>query len=213
MFEARGERILKMIKSYGLLLLVAVWILLVGGGMKILANYQNAPGQTAHAQTDWPAQSRFSRSTNSPTLVMFAHPQCPCTRASLSELARIMAQCDGKLAARVVFLKPSGMSETWLHSDSWGAAAAIPGVQVERDEKGVLANEFDAKTSGQVLVYDVTGRLVFSGGITDSRGHEGDNAGSEAIVSLVSTGRAKNARTPVFGCAIFTPAEKSLAHR
>ena len=36
---------------------------------------------------------------------------------------------------------------------------------------------FGAETSGQTLLYDRDGRLLFSGGTTGSRGHDGDNAG------------------------------------
>jgi hypothetical protein len=46
--------------------------------------------------------------------------------------------------------------------------------------------------------------LAFSGGITDSRGHEGDNDGADAILEIVSgPGVRAVARTPVFGCTLF----------
>jgi len=44
--------------------------------------------------------------------------------------------------------------------------------------------------------------LVFSGGITQSRGHAGDNAGENAIISLINTRAADQAKTPVFGCSL-----------
>jgi hypothetical protein len=47
---------------------------------------------------------------------------------------------------------------------------------------------------------------VFSGGITASRGHEGDNAGRAAIEQLVRHERADRLSTWVFGCALFAPA-------
>ena len=42
-----------------------------------------------------------------------------------------------------------------------------------------------SKTSGQVVVYDAKGALLFSGGITAARGHMGDNAGRDRITALL----------------------------
>jgi glyoxylase-like metal-dependent hydrolase (beta-lactamase superfamily II) len=39
-------------------------------------------------------------------------------------------------------------------------------------------------TSGHVLVYDRSGKLLFSGGIAGARGQEGDNTGSAAASEL-----------------------------
>jgi hypothetical protein len=44
---------------------------------------------------------------------------------------------------------------------------------------------------------------MFSGGITGSRGHSGDNAGRSAIVSLVNGESTETAETFVFGCSLF----------
>jgi hypothetical protein len=44
--------------------------------------------------------------------------------------------------------------------------------------------------------------LLFSGGITESRGHAGANAGENAIVSLVNTHAAERTKTFVFGCSL-----------
>jgi hypothetical protein len=135
-------------------------------------------------------------------LVMAVHPYCPCSRASLGELALLMTRLHGRISACVLFYKPQGFSEAWEKTDLWQSAAAIPGVAVLRDEGGLEAFRFGALTSGQTMVYDVSGSLLFSGGITSSRGHLGDNAGFEAIVSSVLHGREERASTPVFGCLL-----------
>ena len=71
------------------------------------------------------------------------------------------------------------------------------------DEGGVEASRFGAATSGQAILYDGDGRLVFSGGITAARGHFGDNAGSQALARLLIDGMPSRPHTPVFGCALF----------
>jgi hypothetical protein len=45
--------------------------------------------------------------------------------------------------------------------------------------------------------------LIFSGGITGSRGHAGDNAGEMTLVSLLTRGQADRSGTSVFGCPLF----------
>jgi len=133
---------------------------------------------------------------------MLAHPHCPCTRASIGELARLMAQAQGRVTAYALFVKPAGSSDDWENTDLWRNAAGIPGVNVVVDD-GVEAQRFHAVTSGQTVLYDAEGHLLFSGGITGSRGHSGDNEGRSAIVSLLNTGEAERAETSVFGCPLF----------
>jgi hypothetical protein len=105
--------------------------------------------------------------------------------------------------AHVLFYQPDGFTDEWAQTDLWQSAAAIPGVTVSRDESGIEARRFQAETSGQILLYDTGGRLLFSGGITASRGHSGDNAGRRAIVSLLTEGAAERDQTLVFGCSLF----------
>jgi hypothetical protein len=114
-----------------------------------------------------------------------------------------MAHCQGRLKAYVLFLKPTGFSDDWEKTDLWQSAASIPGVYAVADDGGVEASRFHAATSGQTILYDKDGHLIFSGGITASRGHSGDNAGRSAIVSLVNAGSAESSETYVFGCPLF----------
>jgi glyoxylase-like metal-dependent hydrolase (beta-lactamase superfamily II) len=136
---------------------------------------------------------------------MVAHPHCPCTRASLAELERIIARCRGAVTAHVLFLKPGRSPQDWEKTGLWRTAAAIPDVRPVADVDGAEAVHFGARTSGHVLLYDPSGRLLFSGGITGSRGHQGDNPGRVAVIALIAGGRADPARTVVFGCPLFEP--------
>jgi len=90
----------------------------------------------------------------------------------------------------------------WEQTDLWRRAASIPGVSLTRDDDGVEAQRFDAATSGQTVVYDGDDRLLFSGGITAARGHEGDNPGRTAILSLLASAGGEQRSTPVFGCSL-----------
>jgi hypothetical protein len=168
----------------------------------MLWNFQTTPGAAAPSQGAWPAASRIPHDGGRPTLVMVAHPRCACTRASVGELAGLMQRLRGRMSAHVLFVRPAGVPAGWEETDTWRAARRIPGVAVWKDEGGVEAARFAARTSGQVLLYDPAGRLVFSGGITPIRGHLGESVGQKRIVSLVTTGRAESATSRVFGCAL-----------
>jgi hypothetical protein len=193
-----------------LITVCAAWALMIGAGLGLLWDYENAPGPASAPPSRWPLDSRIRPATDRATLVMLAHPRCPCTRASIGELDRLMAQAQGRVTAHVLFLKPAGSSDDWERTDLWQSAARIPGVSVVVDDGGAEARRFRAVTSGQTALYDARGRLLFSGGITASRGHSGDNAGRSAVVSLLNAGEAERTETSVFGCPLDGPRTECL---
>jgi hypothetical protein len=75
-------------------------------------------------------------------------------------------------------------------------------VSVAADDEGREHARFGVETSGHVLLYDAAGKLMFSGGITPSRGHSGDNTGRDAVVRLLRHGGVERTKTPVFGCSL-----------
>jgi hypothetical protein len=135
-------------------------------------------------------------------LVMFVHPRCPCTRASLSELNAIANIAGSRVSTAVVFLRPEGMPGGWERTDSWSSAARIPGATLLSDHGGIEAARFGADTSGYVVLYDPEGRLLFSGGITGSRGQAGDNWGRRQVLSLVMEHRTDRLAHAVYGCPL-----------
>lgn len=182
-----------------------LWGVAVVGGLAVVGRYQATEGRIGEPQTDWPAECALTRDPSRFTLVMFAHPLCPCTRASIGELARIMTHSQGRIDAVVSFVRPDPAPADWEHSENRDRAAEVPGVRVEWDPQGRRAVRFRAATSGHVVLYDREGRLVFHGGITPSRGHAGDNAGAEAIVALINGDQPRVPSTPVFGCPLSDP--------
>lgn len=137
-----------------------------------------------------------------PTLVVAVHPRCPCSRATMEELARTLAAHPHGLRVRVLFWKPAGASDDWSRTGLWEQAKRLPGATVSVDEGGVELKRFGAATSGHVLFYAGDGRLLFSGGVTVSRGHEGDSASLEALRRRIRGETDKYIETPVFGCPI-----------
>jgi hypothetical protein len=133
---------------------------------------------------------------------MFVHPKCPCSRASLSELNIIMNADRDESSAVVVFLRPGGVEANWERTDTWTSAGIIPRATRVVDVDGVEAKRFGALSSGQVVLYDASGHLRFSGGITGSRGHAGDNVGRRTVLALLANAPTDQHEHAVYGCAM-----------
>jgi hypothetical protein len=183
-------------------LAIAAWLLAVVAGNAWLLLYSLEPGRSAGTLARWPETSSLKRTDGVATLIMFAHPKCPCTQASVSELARLLNRLPAPPRTYVVFLQPQGVESGWEHTTLWERAAAIPGVTVVADHDSVEADQFAAKTSGTTMLFDATGVLRFSGGLTAARGHEGASIGQERIVSLLTGGTSDRPSSDVYGCAL-----------
>jgi len=176
------------------------WFLAVAVGFLALWIYKTRPGAEGGAvPRQWPAASRIHPSAGRPTLLFFSHPRCACTRASISELARLMSRFQDRLDARVLF---AASSDDEMKTDLWSSVQRIPGVTAALDAGGAEARRFGVETSGAVILYDSAGKLAFHGGITPARGHEGDSFGRQRIAALLEGAPADRADAPVFGCTL-----------
>jgi len=183
---------------------VAIWMAATVLGMWFVAKYEATPGVSGAAPARFPGATEADG--NVPRLMMFAHPQCPCTQASLAEFAELLARHPGSCRAEVVFFRPEGVEDDWERTSLWSQAARIPGVAVRGDDDGALARRFGAETSGHVVLYDAGGRLLFSGGITRARGHQGESTARRALSALLTGSAADAAQSsPVFGCPLQGP--------
>ncbi len=182
----------------------SLWLIAVSVGSVVLHNYVSTPGSQGKAAKHWLSTDSLSLASPLSTLIMVVHPQCPCTQASISELALIMARCQNKVKAYVLFVSPDNLPRSWAQSELWRRAKEMPGVFPIFDVNGLLSHRLNAATSGQTYVYDAEGRLSFSGGITNGRGHEGDNAGVDQIVACINERAKSSSYTAVFGCSLFS---------
>ena len=181
------------------------WLIAIAVGIRTVSTYATAPGPSGPAPRRWPQASRLTLRSAGPTIVMFVHPRCACSRASLSELNLIMNDARARAAAIVEFVRPDGVEAGWERTDIWSAALRIPDTTVLTDDDGEEARRFGAETSGDTRVYDAAGALLFAGGITDARGHAGDNAGRRAVLDLLHGGQARPQMHTVYGCLLHSP--------
>jgi hypothetical protein len=184
---------------------LCVLLLVVVGAMGFLSTYKNTAGNSTDAPARWPSDSRIEREPGLPVLLMFAHPMCSCTRASLSELRVLVSEFRGRFTPYVISALLQDVGQEWMSSNLWKSAESIEGVRVMRDVEEYEARLFAARTSGHVVLYDPEGRLLFSGGITGARGHVGDNYGLQQVASLLRKHTTSTAEGPVFGCPLEDP--------
>lgn len=202
--HADGVRRRRWLRRWAAAVAVLGWLCAVGHGFDRLLAHQAAAGAHGAAPAEFPRKSRLVRAADRATLVMIVHPRCPCTRASIRELARLMPKLGGAVAPAFVVAVPGTGEMDAQTSLAWQLASEVPGAQLLADPGGQEARRFGALTSGHVLVYDAQGALRFSGGITPGRGHEGPSAGADALArSLEPRGDTLSAK--VFGCELFDP--------
>jgi hypothetical protein len=187
------------------LVIPAIWAAVAAVTFGGLLRYSFAPGLVGSVPATWPATAVAAESDTGHRLLVFLHPHCPCNRATVRVLERIVAQAAGQPRIQAILVRPNGSTDGWEQTSLRDAVAAIPGVRTTVDPGGKMASTFGARTSGHVVLYDRSGRLAFSGGITPSRGHEGDSTGVDAVLAILRgqlpTGAAPLA-APVYGCAL-----------
>lgn len=182
------------------LLATAIWLILAIAGMASLSVYESKAEPEIGAPKNWPSRATIARD-NGYTLVLAVHPQCPCTAATVEELALLLARCP-EMSVDVLFLQPKGFSENWTKSAFWKRIDEMPRTHCIIDPSGATASLFHAETSGQVALYSQAGELLFEGGLTAARGHGGDNIGVDSIVAIASHQSPATRHTNVFGCSL-----------
>lgn len=192
--------------------LPTVWAGAIVAGFWSLEQYKSIGGRAeATIVEPYPrAAADAAHAATSQRIVMYVHPHCPCTRASFQELTKIIRAGGERLAAEVVVVVEPGMHADWKDGAIVRAARDLPGVALRFDETGAEAQKFGAYTSGHTMLFAADGAPLFRGGITRSRGHEGENPGSRTIKLLltdsllVSMAKSQSMHAPVFGCPLFS---------
>ena len=183
-----------------------LWIAVTGWGVWKALEYDSTPAAVVNSPDCWPEDCLVSRDSNRPTLVVFVHPKCPCTRATIHELGKLLAHHRDRLALRAIILHPDGTPDGWAQTDLVAQVNALADVEVITDFGGICSQQFRTSTSGECLLYDTSGRLRFHGGITRFRGHQGPSIGQDAISAVLTNTPVSTTTAPVFGCALHSPA-------
>lgn len=184
-------------------LCVGSWAIASLGGFLALLDYSTAPGEPrAESAVDaWPKTTSLVRSQQVRSLVVFLHPRCPCSRASVRELARLDL---GNTEATFVFFQPEGAASDWHQTDLWQCSQMFEHSRRVVDRGGAEFSAFGANISGCMMLFDEDGALLFRGGITSGRGHEGNSESKHALAKILKSPISPSEKRffPVFGCPI-----------
>jgi len=171
-------------------------------------------GESGVSPTVWPDDSGLLREDGRTSVLVFVHPRCPCTSSTLHNLASVLrGRGDGPGGADVTIVR----SGPGVRAEDRAADSVAVGplrVRAVLDTDGAEARRFGVRTSGHVIVVDVLGRVVFSGGVTPGRGHVGACDALARFERAVLAGGGEEApevvlgalMLPVYGCPIFDEA-------
>lgn len=157
-----------------------------------------------------PVEVGLTSLTQQPTLYLFMHPRCPCTRATIQQLQRVLtasglekAELPEVVVVATIPTSAIEIDDAWRKSDTLRLASELPNAAVQYDMGGVRARSFGAQASGSVALYGADGRLLFAGGVTVSRGHEGDCLGAEQLLQQIKNSNEQIPVTaPALGCRL-----------
>ncbi|MFT7465447.1 MAG: hypothetical protein ACI9EF_003814, partial [Pseudohongiellaceae bacterium] len=100
----------------GSALIGTLWAAALCLGFNGLLNYSSAPSDPGVPVNTWPENTALGARTGDPELLMFVHALCPCTRASLSELERVLCRATMLPRTRVVLWTDPQQAERFAHS-------------------------------------------------------------------------------------------------
>ncbi|MEX2114722.1 MAG: hypothetical protein WD845_16135 [Pirellulales bacterium] len=182
-------------------MLTGLWLVSLAIGFGLVIDYDARPGRAADGTPRWPTDSQLQLAPSGKTLVMFLHPHCACSSASLEELDHLVHEQPGpaKLYIVVAHLPIDDPDQA---TPTMTRAAAIPGSELVGDQAGLESQRFGSHTSGTLLVFNADGQRVYSGGLTQGRGHVGPNKALDAAAAAVRDRPTADAM-PVFGCPLF----------
>lgn len=196
------------------------WSLLVATGWLAMLSYgYRRDERPVEIVAQWPVDTPLPRIPGQKTLLLFVHPHCSCTHATLTELEKLLAldrllRPDRKISVCVVATIPPSADEAWGDTSIVRRGLAIAGARLFLDRGGAESDRFGAQTSGTVLLFGADARREYAGGVTISRGHEGPSFGGTTLAKIFAGERVDEctsaAPVPVFGCRlVFSPRDSA----
>ncbi|WP_158261050.1 MULTISPECIES: hypothetical protein [Pirellulaceae] len=192
----------------------AAWLAAVVFVFVSLGVYAGTQGPRSLPPSQWPTSSNLERTIDSHTLLVFLHPGCPCSRATLDNLLPIST--TPSLSIVLVCMgdefhpgeNANDFASCRQQLNEWKTRN---NVSLHFDTKDEEAHRFQAKTSGHCMLFNAQGKLKFSGGVTSSRGHQGASAGLASLEAALN-GSPEYETYPVFGCPLHSKPHNSSSN-
>src|SRR5437868_1289276 len=126
-------------------------------GIRELLVFDNTAGPAGKVPAGWPRASAVERPRNRPELLVFVHPYCSCTFATIDELEQLETRLRGANAPEVDILVYRPRNSRWAPNSLWKKAQALPQARVRWDDDAREARRFGVLTSGYTLLYSASG--------------------------------------------------------
>jgi hypothetical protein len=191
------------------------WLALLSAGWWVMTAYEFKRDATTNSGgpiQQWPDDSQLPRVDGLDTMLVFLHPNCPCSRATVAELERLLSKLPNgtrPLRLDIVATVPRSAAPSWAQTSLIERSMKLPHARLHVDRGGTEATRFGAEVSGTVMLFGSSGALRYAGGVTMSRGHEGGSAGRNALERILA--REQHAASfPAFGCRLVLEHEAEL---
>jgi len=189
--------------------IAAFWACACVTGLVVMHRVETTGLPPAANTPSWPVNSPISRSSGRGTILMAIHPRCSCTKASLEGLRSFTEAATDPVDVVCLATIPEGADSDWTEGPNCQLARSIPGVTLILDPDGRIAAMHGLNTSGEVAAFDRDGKGFFTGGLTPGRGLAPSR---NVVATLLDSSRPEGDSTPVFGCALVSPALEALNH-
>src|SRR5258708_20821394 len=102
------------------LLALLLWLGLIVGGYAWLLRYSFAAGKASASPHTIPSSVASQAPSARAQLFLALHPRCPCSRAPLSELAKILTRAPEACDVTVLMYKPPAEPDGWMEAALFG---------------------------------------------------------------------------------------------
>jgi hypothetical protein len=181
---------------------VTLWSVLLFGGLALFSIDQSRQGTRGTIPARWPGASRIHRAAGQPTLLVFLHPNCPCSIATVHSLQRSLRALRPEARPKTVFVVRPAVRDDWRARQLLATAAETPNGSFFQDDGEKEIARFGADVSGHLLLYGPAGALLFDGGVTPERGQEAESMASDRFQQVLTGMPRSPVRTAVFGCGL-----------
>lgn len=183
-------------------LLAIAWLVTIAVVLRGWMDFEHSPGRNVRPQAQWPVSTQLRLDRDHGTLVVFLHPFCPCSRATLERLEQVLSDSSKKPTCCFMIAPVASSVEIDARSANLRLAKAMSPSRTFIDGNKSEARLFDPTTSGHVFYYDAGGSLRFSGGVLVERGSNQPNTFAEALYRAINNPTYPVVHTPVFGCSL-----------
>ena len=206
--QSHGCQVIKQLTTFSsIFILIGI---IVSGSVKIL-DYSNRPGESGDVPERILKLNELENalSPSAPTLLLFLHPHCPCTKATIKNLDSVLNTSPDTVNFYAVAFCPLDETEQWVQSPIMNTLIEDLDAKVIIDHGSEISSAFGIKCSGHILLYSDRGELQFDGGITSSRGHEGYCLPQNDLQKILSNDAEQPVHWPVFGCPLVRALEQT----